>query len=356
MLDKKDAIWWVQEAQQHPEAAPDLIRTLADRLAFLDKQNEELRGDLIALRRQRSTPTGAGQGDVAALLKRIQELEGVLNQAGMDRQLVVFGRGRVEANQPLNAAREDGLKRVLPLDLSMLLTRPGAALIIITEDARAFSVTSGALPVPADAPAPLGNPNNVAAILDAHSAGDRRFLVLVTSRGYVYSLLLGTVMQVAKNGDKLIRNLIPDDPVTRVIASYNADLFMVSEKGRWMRFPEKSIAGVGSLGMDLPKGDQVAGVVALREDGPLCLLTAEGRAFVRDSADFPAKRAPGGTGGLLLKGFAIKGITANEEVHLLTRRGQLISFKVKDLPFRAHSEVGTPIPGLSAEDALLTYC
>lgn len=355
MLDKKDAAWWIQEAQQHPETAVDLIRALADRLAFLDKQNEELRAELITLRRQRVTASGTTSAENANLIQRIQELETAMTGTGVERRLICYGRAQIEANLPFAAAREHGLKRTLPLDLSLLLTKPGAALLIITEDARAFSVTSGNLPVPTDAPAPLGNPNNVAAIIDPAAAEGCRFLTLLTSRGYVYSLLLGTVMQNAKKGDKLIRNLIPDDPLVSVIPSHNADLFALSEKGRWMRFPEKAITGVGSAAMELPKGDRITALTSLPNDGTLCILTAEGKLFTRDSTAFPAKRAPGGTGGVMLKGVTVRGVTAREEVLVLTRRGHLIQFKVKDLPFRAGSEAGSPIPDLAADDALLTF-
>jgi hypothetical protein len=357
MLDKKDAAWWMQEAQKHPEAAVDLIRTLADRLAFLDKQNEELRSDLIGLRRQRigAGASAANHPDIAALQKRIQELEAALNGTGVEQRLIIYARERIEANLPLDEVRENGMGRTLPIDLSLLLTKPGANLLIITEDARAFSLTVGDLPVPTDTPATLGNPNNICVILDAASFENCRFLTVLTSRGYVYSLLLGTVMQVAKKGDKLIRNLIPDDPVVAAIPSHNADLFAISQKGRWTRFPEKSISGVGSAAMELPKGDIVAAITSLSEDMNLCFLTTEGKLFVRNTTGLATKRGPGASSGLLFKGVTVFGVTNRSDLAIITRRGKLLEIKVSDLAYRAQTDTGTPIPGLEADDAPLSF-
>src|SRR2546430_9819220 len=100
MLDKKDVQWWVLEAQKHPDAATDLIRMLADRLAFLDKQNEELRGELITLRRKQRGE--APDSEVSALRQRVQELETALRQNGVGRRLLIYAADRVEANLPLD--------------------------------------------------------------------------------------------------------------------------------------------------------------------------------------------------------------------------------------------------------------
>src|SRR5260221_12759243 len=78
MLDKKDAQWWIAEVQKHPESAADLVRMLADRLAFLDKQNEQLRGELITLRRKQLAEVVSA--DMTAMQERIQKLEAALRQ------------------------------------------------------------------------------------------------------------------------------------------------------------------------------------------------------------------------------------------------------------------------------------
>jgi DNA gyrase/topoisomerase IV subunit A len=350
MLDKKDVQWWTLEAEKHPEAAIDLIRMLADRLAFLDRQNEELRGELIALRRkQRGDPSN----DVEALRQRIQALEQALRQGKTGQRLLVYARDRIEVNQPVDNA--DGIGRELPGDVALLLTEATAKLLIITDESQAFNVSLTDLPVPSDGPAMLGNPRNVAAIIDRAAFERCRFLVLLSRRGYVYSLLVGTVNQVARRQEKLIRNLIPGDPVVTAAPSYNADLVAVSQKGRWTRFPEKAIAGAGSLVMELPKGDELAGIAPLRGETNLTFLSADGKAFVRPSADLTPRKAPGTSVGMPFKGQTMLGVTAADELIILTRRGRLFTVRTAELPYKAHTESGAPLPGLAANDSVLAW-
>src|SRR5439155_19468473 len=117
-----------------------------------------------------------------------------------------------------------------------------------------------------------------------------RSLAMPSQNGHVSSVLAGTVQQAAKRPDKLIHNLIPGDPIVMAVPSYNGDLLAISHKGRWARFAEKSVAGSGSLAMELPKGDSLIGMVALSHDVDLILISEDGRLFVRPSADLNARR------------------------------------------------------------------
>lgn len=349
MLDKKDAQWWILEAQKHPETAQDLIRLLADRLAFLDKQNEELRGEVIALRRkQRGDGNNA---NIAALQGRIQELESAIRGGNVEQRLLVYAQNRIEANIPFNTAQQDGLRRELPGDVAVLVCASTAKLLIVTAESRAFNVTLSDLPMPTDSPALLGNPGNVAAIIDQAVFEQCRFLTLLSQKGYVYSQLVGTVNQVARKQEKLIRNLIPDDPIIAAIPSYNADLFAISHRGRWTRFPEKAIAGVGSQVMELPKGDHLVGVVSLAAECDLVFLTADGKLFVRPSSMLTTRRAAGSSSGVLFRNQAILGVITSSQLLILTRRGNILVLQAKELPYNAQTDSGAPVPGLTTDDA-----
>src|SRR5579859_1105918 len=305
MLDKKDVQWWIAEVKKHPESATDLVRLLADRLVFLDKQNEQLRGDLISLRRKQ---LGEGiSADVAAMQERIQHLEMALRQGKTGQRLLVYAKDRIEANVAFESIEEQGLGRALPGDVAFLLCDALAKLLIVTADSQVFSLAYSDLPTPQDGPAMLGNPNNIATILDQSALEQSRFLVLLSQNGYVYNLIGGKVTQAAKRREKLLRNLIPGDPILAASPSYNADLFAVSRKGRWIRFPEKAIAGSGSLVMELPEGDSLVSLTALAQETDLLILTVDGKLFLRPSAHFKARRAPGTSAGMLLKGQSIFG-------------------------------------------------
>jgi DNA gyrase/topoisomerase IV subunit A len=353
MLDKKDVQWWVQEAQKHPESAVNLIRLLAERLAFLDKQNEELRGELITLRREQRGESA--NAETHALQQRIQELETALRQGQIGRRLLIYGRDRIEANLLLNDTQVCVLDHEPTSDVRLLLCYPMSQLLIVTAESQVFAVPLEELPAPQDGPALLGNPSNVVAILDQSAFERCRFLTLVSQGGYVYSVLAGTVSQATRRQDKLIRKLIPGDPIVAAVPSYNADLFGVSQKTRWTRFPERAVAGSGSLVMDLPKGDALANMIPLSQETDLAFLSADGKLFIRPSGDFKARRTPGASSGMALKGQTLMGVASGDELAVLTQRGKLLIVRLADLPYQARTEAGTPLPGLEADDSVLVF-
>lgn len=356
MLDKKDAKWWILEAEKHPDKTADLIRLLAERLTFLDRQNEELRGELIALqRKQRGVTQTADGGDLGNLHRRVQELESALRQSGTERQLIVYSKSRIEANLSLNAAQQDGVGGEPSGDASILVCSATAKLLVITGESRAFSVGVGDLPVPTNGPAIIENPRDVVAILDQAAFDQCRYLTLVTERGYAYSLLAGTIARVAARQEKLVRNLIPDDPIKIAIPSNNADLFAVSRKGRWLRFPEKAIAGTGSQVMELPKGDKLAGMMWLGTEGNLIFVTEDGKVFVRSSTELACRKVMGRSAGILFRDQAILGVAASGELNVLTRGGKLITLQSSALPYRAQTEDGVMLPSLAPGDAVQSF-
>jgi DNA gyrase/topoisomerase IV subunit A len=201
----------------------------------------------------------------------------------------------------------------------------------------------------------LGNPRDVAAIIDQTVFEQCRFLTLLSQRGYVYSLLAGTVNQISKKQEKLIRNLIPDDPIVAAVPSYNGDILAVSQRGRWIRFPEKTIAGVGSPVMELPKGDSLVGIVSLPTDTNVIFISTDGKLFSRSSDTLATRRGPGGNANVLFKNMSLLGVTTAREIVILTRLGKLLTIPTTDLPYRAQTETGSPIPGLSDDDSVLTF-
>jgi hypothetical protein len=341
------------EAQKHPEAAPDLIRMLADRLAFLDKQNEEQRGEIIMLKRRlRGSESGT---DVEALQRRIQTLEEALRRGSHERYALVYASDRIELNQPLNAAQP--LRRTLPDDVRLTLCAPAASLLIVTTESRVFNITLDDLPAPQDGsgPAALGNPRDIAAILDQAVFERCRFLTLLSQSGYVYSLLAGTINTIASRQEKLIRNLIPGDPLIAAIPSYNGDLFAISRRGRWTRFSERTIAGSGSLVMDLPKGDTLAGIISLAGNADLIFITEDGHVFARASAELAPRKVPGASSGMLFKGQTLLGVTTSREFTLLTRQGCLLTIALDKRLGTARTEAGLALRELPAGDSVLTF-
>ncbi len=104
--------------------------------------------------------------------------------------------------------------------------------------------------------------------------------------------------------------------------------------------------------MELPRGDTLAGLVSLGDEPEFVILSEEGRVFIRSSADFPARKAPGVSAGQPFKGQTLLTVGVGETVLMLTRRGALLVAPVERLG-NARGDAGMLVPGLAAGDAAL---
>lgn len=358
MLDKKDAQWWVLEAQQHPTSAPQLIRLLAEQLALLDRENEQLRGELIALRRNQRAE-GTNNADATALQQRIRELEGALRRGGAERHMLIYRLGQIDIDVPYEGIRSAAIGRAIEPGASLLIADATANLLAVTAESRAFNVSLRDLPMPeSGTPARIESPKHVIALLDQTVFERCRYLTLVSQRGYLYSLLVGTVNRIAARQEPLIRNLVPGDPIVAAVPSNNTELIAVSRQGRWVRFPERAISGSGSLALDLPKGDALAGVAWSDADALAIFPTADGSLFVRRAADLPSRAAPGKSAGMLCRGRTLLGVavgTPSQALIALTRCGTVLTSAISNLPYRAESDEGAPLPGLANDDSVIAF-
>ncbi len=347
MLDKKDAQWWVLEAEQHPERAADLIRMLAERMAFLKARNEELRGEVIELRRKARGANTAPAANLGALQQRVEELETRLKDGGAARHILIHDSNRIFANVGLQAAQTDGVGDVTK-GARLLMMNSAARLYAITADTRVFSVAASELPDPQGEPVTLDAPKDIATFIDQSIFESSRYLVLLTRGGTLVSTLAGNLARFAAKGEKILRNMLPGDPVVAAYPSGNADLLLVSRLGRWLRFPERALGGTGTQGMTLPKDDALAGLVWVTDEAPLYLVTASGRLFMRHTRDLPAKKTPGRATGQLFTGQEIIAIGKGTELVSVTPEGGIHVLSLMSVPARAETDAGYTLPGTSA--------
>lgn len=222
-------------------------------------------------------------------------------------------------------------------------------------ESRAFGVPLADIPAPQpNTTALLGNPRDVAGILERSLLETLRFMTLWTQNGYVYSLLTAT-LGAAPKGDKLIRSLLPDDAVIGATASANADLLLMTRRGRWIRFSERAIAGSGGRPLDLDSNDRIASVIPLTDATEVLCLTEDGRVFAKPSGDFGLKRQLGGTGNLWLRGKTVLGVTTQREWAVLTARGRLLHLEVSGLVHAARGEHGIRLPNLPEGEKVLAF-
>jgi DNA gyrase subunit A len=115
----------------------------------------------------------------------------------------------------------------------------------------------------------------------------------------------------------------------------DADIFIVTENGMGIRFPERSISPQGDLGIRLSGDDKAIGITTVQEDGNVFFIGADGRGAVRSMNGFAANKSAGGSGKIAFKNNKVVGCTLVEpgdELFVITRLGKIIRFPADEVP------------------------
>ena len=189
------------------------------------------------------------------------------------------------------------------------------------------------------------------------------YLVMATAQGLIKKTALseysrprrgGIVGIGLESGDRLIR-VLPTDG--------KQEILLATAAGKAIRFQESQIRvmGRGAKGVraiGLAKGDKVIGMTLCRKQGHVLTITASGFGK-RTLIDEYRIQSRGGKGITNLKITAKNGAALNlltvsdqDEVMLITQRGQLIRCPVKDIRTTGRATQGVRLMRLKAQDTL----
>jgi DNA gyrase subunit A len=338
MIRKGDVQWWVLEARKYPESASIAIEFLAERLAQLDAENEQLRNELLRLRQ--GAPTDTTSGQVQALRQKIDKLEYLLNsQAATEPTAVLLSEQLHSARIPLSEVQRSSRAGERSLDSRAVLTlrcllavRPHDELLLITNQGRGTKQLVPDLP-------PLGEdgrwPNPPSPWLRegerlcvaAATTETPRFWTIATRRGYVQRFVRAAFEREMEEGDPLLQSLLHHDEASAVVDGDRGDVVVVTRWGYANRFSHRSIDVQGSLAIELESGDQVVAAISLPEDGEMLIVTAAGYAMRRHSEQLPARARPGGRGKHMIRArdaIAAFPYTPQDSLVFLTFGGRLV--------------------------------
>lgn len=358
MIRKSDVQWWVLEANQHPEAAPEIIEQLAQRLSELDAENERLRDEIIQL--QRHAPAAAEGPELEALRRRVTTLQRRLEEEASTEPAVVFLSDRLEAaRMPLpqaqRLAREDrpalGSQALLGRSCLMLLARPRDELLLLTSHGRGLKVLPPDIPTLAEGGdwTVIGGPSlaeGERATAAVAVAEPPRFWTVVTRRGFVRQFIRVGLDQRLARGDSIVESPCYNNVPVAIVDGDQGDLLLLTRWGQGVRFPQRSIAAQGLVALELDPDDAVVAALPLPADVPILIVTASGFAARWDTARFAARSRPGGAGKSLIQAYDVLGVFPCEpESHLLylTYSGKLVAVSVADVPLHQRSRKGSRV-------------
>jgi len=365
MIRKSDIQWWVQEIRKDPAVAPLIIEELANRLAELDQENEELRGELIKLR---AGDVGASSSkQVSQLQERVETLQTIVDgQASTETAVVLISDQGQTARLPISQIRlrlrhqQVALKRTAMLSLRcMVLARPQDDVLLVTTRGRGIKLLLHKIPFLVEAtswPASeialeAGERISTAAVL-----GERpRFWSVVTRRGFVQQFLHAHLDRLVKGGQPLINKLERNDEPIAVVSGDKGDLLLLTRWGKAVRFPQYLVGNQGVTGIQLEPDDEVAAALPLASDTEMLALTAAGFVLRRESKQFKRQAKPGASGKPFIQAFdtlATLPYIVRGKLLFLSYSGKLQVIAPTSIPLHTRLGKGTQVEDFSRDPAV----
>jgi DNA gyrase/topoisomerase IV subunit A len=353
MIRKGDIQWWVLEAQKYPEAASIAIEFLAERLTELDKENEDLRDEIIRL--QQRAPVQTSSDEVKSLRRQVEKLQYLLkSQATTEPTLVLLSDQLRTARIPLSQVQElVRTKKVLLTSRAMLemhcllASRPHDELLAFTNEGRGLKQLVPDLP-------PLTEsrrwPSERHPMLSEHEqlsvsvsvSESPRFWTIATRKGYVQRFVRAALEREMNRGDPLLNG-------------DRGDIVLLTRWGQAIRFSQRAIEVQGSVALNLEQGDEVAAAIALPEDGEILIVTASGYVARRSTRHLPARAKPGGTTGKRLiqaqDVLAVYPFSPHDHLLYLTYSGALALVSTADIPLLERLGKGSKVRDLRRDPA-----
>ncbi len=168
-------------------------------------------------------------------------------------------------------------------------------------------------------------------------AGRGSAVALVTEKGYARVLPAHVVGPAMAPGTILFRTAEFGALAAACWTSGDGDLFVATQQGLAIRFPERALPLPGGLAIRLEAGDRVVAAEAVRppEGASIFLLGADGRGTIRLMAGFAPNKAPGGGGKVAMKTDHLVGalaVAAQDDLFIWSRLSKIIRFSASEVP------------------------
>jgi DNA gyrase/topoisomerase IV subunit A len=366
MIRKDDVKWWIAEAQKHPQAAPEIVEALSERLIALDEENERLRDEIIRL--ERRVPATVDSEEVSALRDKVSTLQALVNGEVSDEPCLALLSDQLQSVRvPL--ARVHELARVEQPVLNkgsmlglrcVLLARPHEELLLLTSQGRGFTVQVADAPIlegkdwPAfDGPKLGENEWLTGAVVVTRQP---RFWTVVTRRGFVRQMIRIDFDRRVEKGEPLVESPFRRDVPVAVVDGDEGDLMLVTRWGKGVRFPQRSIKSAGSQALEMDDEDEIVTALPLRDDdAQVLVVTAASFAVRRGASQFEPRPRPGGQGRSFIQAFDVLGAFScepHDRLLYLTYSGKLILASVDDIPLYTRSGKGAPVYAFDRDPAV----
>jgi len=201
----------------------------------------------------------------------------------------------------------------------------------------------------------------ISAMVPVREFSDSQYLLFATRQGTVKKTALSQYANPRTTGIKAIK-IEPDDQLIDVqVTSGNNDIVLATQHGLSIRFHEQDVREMGRdttgvKGVELRQGDVVKGMVVIKREATLLVVTEKGMGKCSPIDEYRVQKR-GGKGIITLNRtektgdvVALKEVLPDDELMLITKHGVVIRMPVKGIRVSGRNTQGVKLVNLDEGD------
>jgi DNA gyrase subunit A len=201
----------------------------------------------------------------------------------------------------------------------------------------------------------------ISAVVPVKSFDKGNYLFMATKRGHVKKTSLEAFSHPKRVGINAISLRDDDRLIEAELTDGNHDIVLGTREGKAIRFHESAVREMGRnaagvRGITLGEGDEVVGMVVIRRDGTLMVVTDRGYGKRSAISEYRIT-SRGGKGIITLKTnpkvgelIALMDVVDSDDLLLITAKGLIIRQRIADLKVLGRNTQGVRLIRLESED------
>ncbi|HET8648809.1 MAG TPA: DNA gyrase subunit A, partial [Gemmatimonadales bacterium] len=204
----------------------------------------------------------------------------------------------------------------------------------------------------------------IAALVPVREFTDQNCLIFATRLGTVKKTLLSAYGNVRSSGINAINIVAGDELIDVQICDSTSDIVLATHRGMSIRFHQSDVREMGRAtsgvkGIELRTDDHVIGMVVLRRDATLLVVSEKGYGKRSPVGDYRVQKR-GGKGIITFKVtdktgciVALKEVIPDDELMMITRHGVIIRVPVDGIRVIGRNTQGVRVMNLDDGDTLV---
>ena len=349
---------YLQDLLDHHEKILQLIKS--DTNALAEKYGDDRRTDIVA--------DEVEEINVEDMIKD-EDMVVMISRLGYIKRVSVSkykkqGRGGAGSNST-NLLEDDYIKQLFigsTKDYLLFITNLGRAYWIRLHEIPESEKTSRGAHI--KGLLSIGPDEEITTVVSLKEFSDSQYLFMITSEGTVKRVCTSEFTNARAKGIIGIKLHEGDKLVSAIQTTGNAEVMMISRRGKALRITEDSVremgrASCGIKGMKLSEGDEIAAAVKVEDDSSMILVTEKGYGKRVSFENFNTHGR--GTGGQRIFGntdskgeiIGALDIKLKDELVFMTSQGKTLRLKATDIKEQGAGASGVTLVKVNEPDYLV---